>query len=129
MQTFNVQALNLTDKTRAFFERELPTKDAIVAVMSFSEAPVYTTSTRRLEGVLVLTGPVVQTHVFTNAGLTRKFRGTLHTPAVDVVYLGADVLRYVFEHHQSMVQPFSDMCQNVHRAVADFSKTQLEQKL
>jgi hypothetical protein len=128
MQVFNVQALNLTDKTRVFFERELPTKDAIVAVMSFSEASVYTNRSRRLDGALVITGPVVRVHVFTNAGLTRKYRGTM-TEGTPLPHLGPDLSNYVFEHHQSVMAEFSDMCQNVYRAVSDLSKAQLEQNL
>ena len=128
MQTFNVQAHNLTEKDRRFFARELPTQDNIVAVMAFSEASVYSNSPKRLDGVLVITGPVVQTHVFTNVGLTRKYRGTM-VQGEQLPRLGPDVSKYVIEHHPKLLNEFRDMCQNVHRAVSEFAKLQLEQKL
>lgn len=130
MNTFNIVALELTEKTRKQFERELPVKDKIIAVLAFSEASVYSRNVRPLEGALVVTGPVVSSHIFTNAGLTRKYRGSLiQQQGTTNVVMASELLKYVFEHHKPVMEPFRQLCEDMHRGMLDFAKEQLERAL
>ena len=126
--TFDVYAMILDERLLKQLKRELPTTDSIVGALGFSETSVNNNRDKCLGGVFVVTGPEAQTHVFINTGLTRKYRGTL-VQGQSMVQLGKDLSHYVMKKHQPLYHDFRNLCNDVHRALTNFAKTQLEQKL
>lgn len=80
---FDFSNINLVEKSKKILERNLNEEQEISAVLSFNEDSVYNRKASSLEGVIVITGPVMAVHVFINRGMGRKYLGVL--PDIDGV--------------------------------------------
>lgn len=80
---FDFTNIHLVEKSKKILEKDLTEDALITAVLSFNEESVYNRNASSLDGLVVITGPILAVHVFINRGLGRKYLGVL--PDVDGV--------------------------------------------
>lgn len=67
----------LVKRSLDILKRDLPEESQIAAVLNFDDNYVLERKHDALDGVCVITGPILGFHIFINRGMTRKYIGEL----------------------------------------------------
>lgn len=124
MKDFTVSEVQASKKLLALVERESGvTGNTICRIVGFDEGSVYSGSSPRLSGILVIVGPQPRAHVFLRAGLTYKHYGQIdYVPEVGGVITASELGEYILKHHKKLFAGFQQCVNTVLSDAAAHSK-------
>lgn len=114
--SFEIRDVQLNTVQRKFLERYIPTDHQLSAVVSFSGSRIYSRPANLLDGVVAITGPALNYHLFRNIGLTRKYMGSVQATETGLRYR-EDLSAYLKTLHVTIQTDIIDMIASLHDAV------------